>query len=145
MNDNKVLRILKNDIKNLSIFTYSARFPDNETIFQYSGPQTLERVLDSQCIWATQVSHLNDSTEFILLLDVLKRLSIQEKANFSNLKFNRAVEDFLKRASTPIYDMFVACFSKTGDLLTVCAIRRYWRVRRRIRGPSARLQNLHRN
>jgi hypothetical protein len=94
-------------------------FPKNKHIYHYTTASGLLGILQSQTIWATETSYLNDSQEVKygvdLALGELTKLSEENNAK-GEREFIRVVSQDLQTFGT--HEFFVSCFCEDGDLLS---------------------------
>lgn len=99
------------------IKTHFSKTP-NGPIFHYTDQIGLKGIIQNNCIWASKIHYLNDSTEFIYSYQILKeRLNEIEIISDKHRKtFQEKIIEFtsyFKRTN-----IFAASFSKKEDLLS---------------------------
>lgn len=82
-------------------------------IFHYSSQDGFLGILETKSIWATQISCLNDASEFKLAIDLAKEILLNKKGE--DYKLMLSVFDTLEPV---IPKIFVCSFSEEPDLLS---------------------------
>lgn len=89
-------------------------FEPLKNLYHYTDLNGLIGIIESQCLWATNINFLNDKKELIyavdLVKDVAKSISNEQNKEIVDL----VIEHIEQRANRKT---FVTCFSKNGDLL----------------------------
>ena len=97
-----------------------------EVVWHYTTGQGLLNILESKALWATQVSCLNDTSEYGFGSDILfsafKRRSEQlNKDVYFSCLFDKIQKNMARKADHPYSlkaEWFVTCFSENGDDLS---------------------------
>jgi hypothetical protein len=123
--------ISSEDEKRINAFleAYAKRFvshylPDNpppHRLYHYTTGDNLIQIIQSQELWATQASCLNDTTELTYAADQLRQ-RIKKRALDTDTKkierFRARLVEFLENPSPEIAGMFVTCFTEKEDDLS---------------------------
>jgi hypothetical protein len=109
--------------------------PPPEFLYHYTTQRGLLGIVDSRSLWATNISHLNDSTEFDLSLGLIRE-SLSKGNDTSDAQAKRYATTDPQRAKTATLfkdeqsrlwrlatrvdysDICVTCFCADGDLLS---------------------------
>jgi len=104
---------------------------DPETLFHYTTAQGLLGILESSCLWASDLRFLNDAQEGLyakqLLVDELERMPnpVLQPDHRAYSHGQQAAESFdeyrrmlVEEIRTSAFGVFVACFCLSGDLLS---------------------------
>src|SRR5438876_12190342 len=118
---------------------FSAAFAEHlqkltpEFLYHYTSQDGLLGIVKSRSLWATNISHLNDSTEFELSLGLIQK-SLSAGIDTSDMQAKRYAATNPQRASAAIQmkeeqsrllrlatrvdysDICVTCFCEKGDL-----------------------------
>jgi Protein of unknown function (DUF2971) len=94
-------------------------FRKPSTLYHYTSGIGLIGVLTSRCIWATSIRFLNDSREYDLAVDLIRK-SIQDRLQNVRSRFDealyRVLEQNIDRRTTA--DVYVSSFSENPDQLS---------------------------
>lgn len=82
------------------------------TIYHYTDIGGLIGILNSGSIWATHVSKLNDSSEYIHGVKLVREFTAKSKNRDSKKLIEKALEQFTTK------DTYIACYSTERDLLS---------------------------
>lgn len=121
---------LKQELDSLGLEYLNGDTPPK--LFHYTNTQGLLGILDSQYLWATHVSYLNDATEIRYTYELVEEISEDLIAQEDRDKETTSDRDdplfiyrtFLYRLSyktarpKPKSDIYVACFCEEDDLLS---------------------------
>lgn len=90
----------------------------NGTLYHYTSSAGLLGILQSQKIWGTEASYLNDAQEVKYGLDLINctlKEFLHDDRNWAKNLFEVAIKTIEERDNQEIY---VACFCEKGDLLS---------------------------
>jgi len=106
-------------IENISSLLDINDFPKDKIIYHYTSATGLLGIFQSQTIWATEASYLNDSQEIKYGID-LARAELDQLSKQSNSKdHKKLVDEVAKNLSTFSKSaIYVSCFCEDGDLLS---------------------------
>lgn len=87
----------------------------DDFIYHYTKQDGLKGILESQCLWATHCSALNDKTELNHFFDILRsyrnRLPSPSRKNFCD-----ALQNIIPSESSGLkIDYYITCFSSDGN------------------------------
>ena len=87
-------------------------------LYHYTTQRGLVGIVHSRSAWATNISYLNDATEFIYTFDVAK--NVIEELDMAHYKYAKALHRFLDdvRIQNIHANHFVCSFTEEGDLLS---------------------------
>jgi hypothetical protein len=90
-----------------------------EFLYHYTGQDGLLGIIDSASLWATNISYMNDATEFDLSVKLLKDCLYDKfQAAASTPRKQRANVLYQHATKTGASFISVACFCENGDLLS---------------------------
>lgn len=96
---------------------FKVKEPYEKYIYHYASIETFKAIIESQCIHATNVAHVNDPTELEysqkLIISIAEKLLIQREKQIE--------KDILKKLLSMLQKIeksnrFISCFSINGDL-----------------------------
>jgi Protein of unknown function (DUF2971) len=90
-------------------------------LYHYTTGETLVRILESQELWCTQISCLNDTTEFTYAVEELQkrvRARIAEEHDSTLNPLLAGLDQYLSAPNAETASLFVTCFSERGDDLS---------------------------
>jgi Protein of unknown function (DUF2971) len=93
----------------------------NDPLYHYTTGENLIRIIESQELWATQVSCLNDTTELVYAADELckrVRSKLQALDDQTTSPYLRRFADALSNPYAETSGTFVTCFSECRDDLS---------------------------
>ncbi|MDD2391120.1 MAG: DUF2971 domain-containing protein [Desulfobacterales bacterium] len=83
-----------------------------QIIFHYTDIKGLIGTIESGCVWATHVSKLNDSSEYLLGIKIVKNFVQRNMPSSSRPLIEKALSEFKK------VETYIACYSTEDDLLS---------------------------
>lgn len=87
----------------------------NGIVYHYTSLETFIAIIEKQYFFASNSSYLNDKEEFLLGLNLFKRVL----SNFAEPIEKKIISSFkTKIRKNKISDRYVTCFSEKGDLLS---------------------------
>ena len=85
-------------------------------IYHYSSQRGLLGILDTRELWATKIQFMNDAEEFRHAVALARAVLKQRQNDLGKIEaINCAIQHLPVIETT---DIFVACFSEAGDLLS---------------------------
>jgi hypothetical protein len=90
-------------------------------LFHYTTGENLVRIIESQELWCTQISCLNDTMEFTYAVEELQkrvRATLAEQHDTTLNPFLMGLDQYLSAPSVETAGFFVTCFSEHGDDLS---------------------------
>ena len=90
-------------------------------LYHYTTGENLVRIIQSQELWCTQISCLNDTTEFTYAIDEFQkrvRTKLTEQNHPTCDLFLRGLDQYLAAPNAETSVFFVTCFSECGDDLS---------------------------
>jgi hypothetical protein len=86
-----------------------------DTVYHYTDLATALKIIEGQTLWASNINFLNDTTEFIHGVKIIKEMIEEISTEASKLILTNVVKEIERIYKT---DRYVVCFSKNGDLLS---------------------------
>jgi len=86
----------------------------HDTLYHYTSQSGLRGIIENQCIWATDVRYLNDSTEFSYAINLASKL-LKEKCINDENDLSEVISLLLSSEPGPV---FAASFSTSSDQLS---------------------------
>jgi len=90
-----------------------------ENLFHYTSIEGMEAILSSCRIWASDIHHMNDGSELLHALEIIRERLIFAHDRHSDSETERLLQTLIDQvdylSSTPLY---ISCFSAKGDLLS---------------------------
>ena len=90
-------------------------------LYHYTTGENLVRIIASQELWCTQISCLNDTTEFTYAIQEFQkrvRTKLTEQHHPTHYLFLRGLDQYLSAPNVETSQFFVTCFSERGDDLS---------------------------
>lgn len=83
-----------------------------QIVFHYTDINGLLGIIESGCVWATHVSRLNDSSEYLLGIKIVRDFVQRNMPRSSRPLIEKALSELKK------VDTYIACYSTEHDLLS---------------------------
>lgn len=89
-------------------------------LYHYTSAEAAAKIVESGRLWATEISHLNDASEFLHGRQVAREVVTARLVEWADLVEFKDTVDLLQRvaaglASTAVPKIFVSAFSSLGD------------------------------
>ncbi|WP_084781662.1 DUF2971 domain-containing protein [Paenibacillus sp. D9] len=111
------------DEQEISLKLGVSMFPEEvpKHLFHYTSVEGLQGIINSNSLWATHYSFLNDPTEMIYGIKLLRQVLFERFLNTGNINLDRILEWYMSenfdftQTST---DTYLISFCESGDLLS---------------------------
>ena len=97
--------------------TSSSELLSNKFYYQYTQMKTLNAILESGCLWATDMKYLNDSLEYRSGIETIANLYSHSKSKTSS-EIKERLSKYKKEYEKDAFSTFSISFCEDGDLLT---------------------------
>jgi hypothetical protein len=92
---------------------------DDEVIFHYTNAAGLKGIIENNCLWATNLSYVNDSKELTLGLSIYREVceKLMKRKNKSKAYHNILKKFFDCLSKKNLSNRYACCFTCNGDQL----------------------------
>jgi len=95
--------------------------PSKGSLYHYTTGENIVRIIESQELWCTQISCLNDTMEFTYAVEELQKRvepKLTERRGQALDPFLKGLDQYLLAPNPETTLFFVTCFSESGDDLS---------------------------